>query len=208
MHLDPFCCTAVSCLPIAMQLVLRWHCPALNCCKDRQLECPTLHGRSITVPVYLKVLAHDEQNFSGSLEGGRVSDASCEHAASHRQVERVIRSLEGHDAHVVVDCELGQVCGPRRGCGQVQKLPVSSLMCCLRQQQHMCKHMLQGGRGAQACKKADSLCGAASSTATLPMTARSTLFPACGTDRTCWLAMSAAHVMQQQQSPPSSKYDA
>lgn len=79
----------------------------------------------------LKVLAHNEQDLLGSLEGSRLVNASHEHATGHRQVEGVVRRLEGHNAHVVVDCELGQVCCARRGCGQVQQLPIRCLVCCL-----------------------------------------------------------------------------
>lgn len=65
----------------------------------------------------LEVLPHDQQDLLGSLEGSGLVDASYEHAACNRQVEGVVGRLEGDNAHVVVDCELGQVCCARRGCG-------------------------------------------------------------------------------------------
>ena len=67
----------------------------------------------------LKVLPHDQQDLLGSLEGSGLVDASYEHAACNRQIEGVVGRLEGDNAHVVVDCKLGQVCCTRRGCGQV-----------------------------------------------------------------------------------------
>lgn len=91
----------------------------------------------------LKVLPHDQQDLLGSLEGSRLVDASHEHATGHRQIEGVVRRLEGHNTHVVVDCELGQVCCARRGCGQVQQLP----MCCL-----VCR--LQDGHRLRLCASA------------------------------------------------------
>ena len=58
---------------------------------------------------HLEILSHDKQDVLGSLEGLRFGDASYKHATRHRQVEGVVGSLEGHNAHVVVDGELGQI---------------------------------------------------------------------------------------------------
>lgn len=86
----------------------------------------------------LKVLPHDQQDLLRSLEGSWLVDASHEHATGDRQIEGVVRRLEGHNAHVVVDCELGQVCCARRGCGQVQQLPVCCLVCRLQDRHRLC----------------------------------------------------------------------
>lgn len=97
--------------------------------EDSSIRSCIRHGNRMEA--CLKVLSHDQQDLFGCLEGSRVVDASYEHATCHRQIEGVVGRLEGYNAHVVVHCELGQVCRARRGCGQIQQLPMGGLMCCL-----------------------------------------------------------------------------
>ena len=107
-------------------------CPTVQnfCTPTQQAGCICARGCTN----HLKILSHDEQDILGCLESLGVSGASYKHTTSDRQIEGVIRCLEGHDAQVVADSELGQVCCARGGGGEIQQLPMCCLMNGLHQQ--------------------------------------------------------------------------